>query len=66
MNTNNINITLIPSAWQKVKCKSDARVITIRREQYGGTVHLFIGAGRSPDKITSMSLLTNYNHNANY
>jgi hypothetical protein len=23
-----------------------------RREQYGGTVHLFIGTGRSPCKIT--------------
>jgi hypothetical protein len=31
-----------------------------------GTVHLFIGTGRSPDKITFMSLLTNYNHNVNY
>jgi hypothetical protein len=25
-----------------------------QREQYGGTVHLFIGTGRSPYKITSM------------
>jgi hypothetical protein len=25
-----------------------------QREQYGGTVHLFIGTGRSPCKITSM------------
>ena len=32
------------------------RAITIQREQYGVTVHLFIGAGRSPDKITFMSL----------
>jgi hypothetical protein len=44
----------------------DARAIKIQREQYEGTVHLFIGTGRSPDKITSMSLLTNYNHNTNY
>jgi hypothetical protein len=29
-------------------------------------IHLFIGTGRSPDKITSLSLLNNYNHNANY
>jgi hypothetical protein len=36
------------------------------REQYGGAVHLFIGTGRGPDKITSMSLITNCNHNANY
>jgi hypothetical protein len=44
----------------------DARAITIQREQYGGTVYLFIGTGRSPNKIISMSLLTNYNHNTNY
>jgi hypothetical protein len=31
-------------------------VITIRREQYGVTVHLFIGMGRSPDEITSIPL----------
>jgi hypothetical protein len=35
-------------------------VIIIQREQYGGTVHLFIGTGHSLDKITSMSLTTNY------
>jgi hypothetical protein len=61
-----MNITLIPSVPQKVKSETDARTITIQREQYGGTVHLFIGMRRSPDKITSMSVLTNYNHNANY
>jgi hypothetical protein len=48
------------------KSESDARVITIQREQYGGTVHLFIGTGRSPDKITSVSLITNYDHNIYY
>jgi hypothetical protein len=41
-------------------------VITNQREQYEGTVHLFIGTGRSRDKITFVSLITNYNHNANY
>jgi hypothetical protein len=30
----------------------DARAITIQREQYVGTVHLFIGTGRSPGKNT--------------
>jgi hypothetical protein len=35
-------------------------MITIQREQYEGTVHLFIGTRHSPDKITSMPLLTNY------
>ncbi len=28
--------------------------MTNQREQYGSTVHLFIGMGRSPCKITSM------------
>jgi hypothetical protein len=41
-------------------------VITIQREQYGVTVHLFIGTGRSPNKITSMSLTFTLNHKANY
>jgi hypothetical protein len=45
---------------------SDAGAITMQCEQYMGTVHLFIGTGRSPDEIISMSLITNYNHNANY
>jgi hypothetical protein len=44
----------------------DAGVITIQREQYRGTVHLFIGTRRSPDEITSMSLITIYDHNTNY
>jgi hypothetical protein len=48
------------------KSGSDARVIAIQREQYRGTIHLFIGTGRSPDKITSVSLITNYNHNTYY
>jgi hypothetical protein len=61
-----MNNTLIHSVQQKVKGETDARTITIQREQYMGIVHLFIGTGRSPDKITSMSLLTSYNHNANY
>jgi hypothetical protein len=39
---------------------------TSQREQYRGTVHLFIGTGRSPDKITVVSLITNHNQNTNY
>jgi hypothetical protein len=30
--------------------------MTSQREQYGSTVHLFIGTGRSPCKITPMPL----------
>jgi hypothetical protein len=31
-------------------------VITSQREQYGATVHLFIGIGRRLDEITFVSL----------
>jgi hypothetical protein len=48
------------------KSKHNAQVNTSQREQYGGTVHLFIGMGRSPVKITFMSLMTSYNHDTNY
>jgi hypothetical protein len=41
-------------------------VITSQREQYGGTVHLFIGTGHSPDKITFMPLVINHDYNTNY
>jgi hypothetical protein len=39
-------------------------VITIQREQYGVIVHLFIGSGRSLDKITFVSLTFNVDHKA--
>jgi hypothetical protein len=45
---------------------SDVRVITRQCEQYGGTVHLFIGTRHSPDKITFMSLKTNHDYDSNY
>jgi hypothetical protein len=44
----------------------DVGVITMQREQYRGTVHLFIGMGRNLDEITSMSLINNYDHNTDY
>jgi hypothetical protein len=47
-------------------CRDDARAITIQREQYSVTVHLFIGTGCSPDKITFMPLTFTLNHNASY
>jgi hypothetical protein len=46
------------------KSESDALVITIQREQYGVTVHLFIGTGHSLDKITFMSLTFTDDHKA--
>jgi hypothetical protein len=48
------------------KCESDARVITIQREQYDVTVHLFIGTGRSPDKITFTPMTFVVSHKASY
>jgi hypothetical protein len=41
----------------------DTRIITIQREQYGGTVHLFTGKGRNPSKNTFMT--STYIHNPN-
>jgi hypothetical protein len=37
--------------------KRDAKASTSQREQYGGTVHLFIGTGRSLCKITFMPFM---------
>jgi hypothetical protein len=45
---------------------ADMRVITIQREQYRTTVHLFIDTGRSPGKITFLSLTFTYNHDINH
>jgi hypothetical protein len=45
---------------------SDAGAITMQCEQYGVSVHLFIGTGRSPGKITFMSLTFTINHKASY
>jgi hypothetical protein len=46
--------------------KRGARASTNQREQYGGTVHLFIGTGRSLCEITFMSFTINYNHDTDY
>jgi hypothetical protein len=42
------------------------QVITIMREQYGSTVHLFIGTWRSLCEITFMPFTIDYNHDTNY
>jgi hypothetical protein len=51
---------------RRQKSKSVVWAIIGQREQYGGTVHLFIGTRYSPDKITFVSLTTNHNHDTNY
>ena len=60
-------IQLYPRFARRYECKDDARErereITIQREQYGGIVHLFIGAGHSPNTITFMPPSFTYNHN---
>jgi hypothetical protein len=63
---NNIELHLYLRLDRRQKSKRDALVNTNQREHYGGTVHLFIGMGRSPVKITFMSLITSYNHDTNY
>jgi hypothetical protein len=65
MNMDNIELHLYLRLDRRQKSKHDARVNTSQREQYGSTVHLFIGTGRSPVKITFMSLMTSYNHDTN-
>jgi hypothetical protein len=44
----------------------DVREITNQCEQYGDTVHLFIGTRCSPGKSTFMSLTFTYDHNINH
>jgi hypothetical protein len=63
---NNIKLHLYLRLDKRQESKHDAQVNTSQREQYRGTVHLFIGMGRSPVKITFMSLITSYNHDTNY
>jgi hypothetical protein len=54
---NNIELHLHLRLDRRQKSKSDARVNTSQHEQYGGTVHLFIGTGRSLCKITFMPFM---------
>jgi hypothetical protein len=57
MNMNNIELHLYLRLDRRQKSKRDARVNTSQREQYGSTVHLFIGTGRNLCKITFMSFI---------
>jgi hypothetical protein len=54
MNINNIELHLYLRLDRRQKSKRDARASTSQREQYGSTIHLFIGTGCSPCEITSM------------
>jgi hypothetical protein len=66
MNKNNIELHLYLRLDRRQKFTRDARANPSQREQYGGTVHLFIGTGRRPVNITFMPLITSYNHDTNY
>jgi hypothetical protein len=44
----------------------DTRAITIQREQYWDTVHLFIGTGHNPSKNTFMTLTSAHNPNTKH
>jgi hypothetical protein len=57
MNMNNIELHLYLRLDRRQKSKRDTRVNTSQREQYEGTVHLFIGTGRSLYKITFMPFM---------
>jgi hypothetical protein len=57
MNKNNIGLHLYLWLDRRPKSKCDARMNTSQREQYGGTVHLFIVTGRSLCEITFMPFM---------
>jgi hypothetical protein len=66
MNMNHTKLHLYLWLDRRYESKYDERVNTSPREQYRVTVHVFIGAGRSPGEITFMSLITNYKCDTNY
>ena len=56
-NRNDFKLHMYLRSWEKVESTSvTQKLMPSQREQYGSTVHLFIDAGRSPRKITSMSI----------
>jgi hypothetical protein len=54
---NNIELHLYLRLDRRQKSKRDARMNTSQREQYGGTIHLFIGTGRNLCEITFMPFM---------
>jgi hypothetical protein len=57
MNKNNIELHLYLRLDRRQGYKCDARANTSQREQYGGTIHLFIGTRRSLCEITFMPFM---------
>jgi hypothetical protein len=66
MSKNNIELHWYLRLDRRQRHKRDAQVNTSQREQYGSTVHLFIGTGHSLCEITFLSFTTGYNHDTNY
>jgi hypothetical protein len=54
---NNIELHLYLRLDRRQKIKRDAWANTSQREQYGDTIHLFIGTGRSLYEITFMPFM---------
>ena len=63
---NNIELHLYLRLDRRQKSKYVVLMNTSQREQYGVTVHLFIGMGHSPVEITFMPLINNYKYDTNY
>jgi hypothetical protein len=57
MNKKNTELHLYLRLDKRQRYKCDARANTSQREQYVGTVHLFIGTGRSLCEITFMPFM---------
>jgi hypothetical protein len=53
----NIELHLYLRLDRRQKSKCDTGMNTSQHEQYGGTIHLFIGTGRSLCKITFMPFM---------
>jgi hypothetical protein len=66
MNINNIELHLYLRLDRRKRSKCDVQVNTSQQEQYGVTVHIFIGTGRSLVKIRFMPSTNNYKHDTNY
>jgi hypothetical protein len=66
MNKNNTRLHLYLRLDRRYENKRDAQAITNQCEQYGGTIHLFIGTGRSLCETTFIPFIIDYNHETNY
>ena len=56
MNINDFELQMYLQAEGDESTSVTQKQMPSQREQYGSTVHLFIDAGRSPRKITSMPI----------